>query len=873
MAPLAAIVATRERRLGQVVRLLDVAVAATTLLAVAPLLLLLAAAVKLCSRGPALFAQQRVGRGGAPFRLWKLRTMVVDAERIGPRVTGRDDPRITRVGRFLRKTKLDELPQLWNVLVGDMSLVGPRPEVAEMVAQAQAAYAALLRVRPGLISEATLAFRREEELLPQEGRAAFYVREILPKKVALDLAWLEQRTFVGDLELLARAFLLLTRLRRDERPLSLPGGHALRLAVKMALDGALAGAAFVVATLLRFDGWPDGVERERLVMLALPITLLTALFASVTGCARAIWRCFDTAQFLRLALLHAPLLLAQASWRARLPTELQLLRTPWSVVVLSYLLALLAGAAARRLWSASTARAERRGRPRSALSGRIALIGAGRHAHAIVHELQRSAGGAVELLACFDDDPGKRGSHVAGVRVVGTLAEAPGWLARTRPDHLLIAIAALPEAKLRPLLDAAALCGAAVKIVPSLVERAQAPAGLLRDLSLADLIGRPPVRLDPSDPQIAQAWRGKTILVTGAAGSIGSELVRQLVALSPRRLVLLDKDENGLFELGRELDDLAPALPRALAVLSLCDRRGVARLLRRERPDVVLHAAAHKHVPLMEANVVEAVANNALGTRDFARLAAAARVGSFVLISTDKAVRPTSVMGATKRAAELAVRELNERARVATRFVVVRFGNVLASRGSVIETFLRQLRRGDPLTITHPDVERFFLSIPEAAQLVLVAGSLPRPRGHYVLEMGKPRRIVDLARDLARLAGGPPPRLKFVGLRPGEKLSEELSGSGALESVPERPGLLVDAEPAPATEVVVALDRALRRAVAEGDGEAARRVLERPPIGLRPAHAPQPAPGEATARAVAVAEPIDATGAASAARPVAESLA
>ncbi|HET6162905.1 MAG TPA: polysaccharide biosynthesis protein, partial [Planctomycetota bacterium] len=466
-----------------------------------------------------------------------------------------------------------------------------------------------------------------------------------------------------------------------------------------------------------------------------------------------------------------------------------------------------------------------------------------------------------ELLACFDDDPRKRGRHVGGVPVVGALADVPDWLARTRPDHLLIAISALPEESLRPLVDAARRHGARVQIVPSLLERARAPAPLgrdlassLRDVSIEDLMGRPPVRLDPRDDSIAGEYRGRTILLTGAAGSIGSELARQLALLSPRRLVLLDKDENGLFELGRELDECAPEVARELAVLDLRDRKALARLLRRVRPEVVLHAAAHKHVPLMEQNVLEAVANNALGTRDLVRLATAARVRSFVLISTDKAVRPSSVMGATKRVAELVVRDAGRRsARHGARCSVVRFGNVLASRGSVVETFLRQIARGEPLTITHPDVERWFLSIPEASQLVLVAGSLPEPRGLYVLDMGRPRRVVDLAQDLARLAGREaPPRLRFVGLRAGEKLREELSISGRLEPVPGRAGVLVDEEPAPPHAEVAALLESLRRARRRGDAAAARRALAHPRVGLASAAAPartNRAPSDATVEA------------------------
>jgi len=819
----------RIRRIERSMRAVDVVASSLALVLLAPLLALLALLVKATSRGPALFRQERVGRDGRLFGLWKLRTMVADASRLGPCLTGRDDPRVTRLGRVLRRLKLDELPQLWNVLRGEMSLVGPRPEVASMVRNAPTEFGVLLRVRPGLVSEASLRFRNEEELLPAEGREAFYLERVLPAKIALDLKWLERRTLLADLELLARTALALLRLRRSEAPLSIGLGAGGRHAAKLAADGALSGVAWWLATLLRFDGLPGGVDLQRLRLFTLPIMLLATTVFSTAGAAKSAWRYFSAAEFWRLARLGLPLALLLTVLRATMPDPLVLLRAPYSVIALTYLLALFLRAGMRWTWTALVERAERRARPRPELSGRVAICGAGRTAHAVLAELKRTAGRDAEVIACFDDAPLLRGARVAGVPVVGGLEEVPEFLGRARPDLLLIAIRELPEARLRPLVDAAHVAGTRVKIVPSLFEDVRETSPRLRDLSIEDLMGRPPVRLDPEDPATAATYRGKTVLVTGAAGSIGSELVRRLLKLAPARLVLIDKDENGLFELDRELSERSDAPPRELIVLHLGagagDRRAVARLLRRTRPDVVLHAAAHKHVPLMEGNVVEAVRNNALVTRDLARLAAAARVGTFVLISTDKAVRPSSVMGATKRAAELFVRALG--ARGGTAFSVVRFGNVLASRGSVVETFLRQLRRGAPLTVTHPEMERYFLTIPEAAELVIVAGALPSPRGCYVLDMGRPRRIVDLARDLARLAGAASPEIRFTATRPGEKLREELSVTGTLEPVPGRPGLLLDHEPPPPSREVARLLRQLRDAVRTGDESRARRALFR----------------------------------------------
>jgi FlaA1/EpsC-like NDP-sugar epimerase len=628
---------------------------------------------------------------------------------------------------------------------------------------------------------------------------------------------------------------VLLRLRESTTPLSIELSVSGRFAAKLAIDGAIAGLAWWVATLLRFDGMPGGVDGLRLEAFTAPIVLLSTIVLWWSNSARRAWRYFTPGELWRLATVGLPLAALLTLLRATMPDSLALLRAPYSVIALTYLLTLFARASVRWSWAKLVERAERRARPRPELAGRVVVCGAGRTAHAVLAELHRTVGPDAEVLGCFDDAPAVRGADVLGAPVLGRLDELPEYLQRTRPDLLLIAIRALPETRLRPIVDAAHVSGARVKIVPSLFEDMREAAPALRDLSIADLMGRPPVRLDPEDAATAAAYRGRRVLVTGAAGSIGSELVRRLLKLAPAKLILLDKDENGLFELDRELGERNAAPPRELCVKDLRDRGAIARLLRHERPDVVLHAAAHKHVPLMERNVLEAVANNALASHELARLAAAAGVKSFVLISTDKAVRPSSVMGATKRAAELFVRDLAAR-RSRTVFSVVRFGNVLASRGSVIETFLRQIRRGAPITVTHAEMERYFLSIPEAAELVLVAGALPAPRGCYVLDMGRPRRIVELARDVARLAGASaPPTIEFVGLRPGEKLREELSITGALVPVPERPGILLDAEPRATRREVARLRAALRAAVSDGRAVAARRALARPPVGLRSA--------------------------------------
>jgi len=386
-----------------------------------------------------------------------------------------------------------------------------------------------------------------------------------------------------------------------------------------------------------------------------------------------------------------------------------------------------------------------------------------------------------------------------------------------------------------------------------------------RDVAIADLLAREPVRLDGES--IGRLVRGRAVLVTGAAGSIGSEICRQVLAFAPDALILLDHSENGLFFLEKELRESARGVEVVAAVASITDPTRLRSVFGRHRPAVVFHAAAHKHVPMMEANPGEAVKNNVLGTGNLADEAVRAGVETFVLISTDKAVNPTSVMGACKRLGELYCRSLSGRS--ATKLVAVRFGNVLGSNGSVVPIFQEQIRNGEPVTVTHPEMTRYFMTIPEAAQLVLQAGALARGGEIFMLDMGEPIRIVDLARSMVRLSGldlGRGAEIVFTGLRPGEKLHEELYGQGEDHHPTAHPKVFAVRQRSDADRPARADLDALARA-AEGTPDEVRRALAalvpeyRPQAGVAAAAAAAPAsaaavPTTATASGRLVAPPL-----------------
>jgi FlaA1/EpsC-like NDP-sugar epimerase len=410
---------------------------------------------------------------------------------------------------------------------------------------------------------------------------------------------------------------------------------------------------------------------------------------------------------------------------------------------------------------------------------RVLIVGAGDAGAMIIKELLRHRTLNSQPVAVIDDDPMKYGKTINGVPVVGNRNEIYSTVKNKRIDEIIIAIPSASKKEISDIVKECNLTDCKMKILPGMFELINGNVNIaeIRNVELEDLLGRDEVKIDALN--IQEFLTDKTVLVTGGAGSIGSELIRQIIKYDPRQIVILDIHENGLFALEHELNSLVAKYQYRcrieIKVASIRDLKRMKKIFEFYRPSVVFHAAAHKHVPLMESNPMEAVKNNVYGTLNLVELADKYHVNKFVLISTDKAVNPTNVMGATKRIAEMIIQNFNNKSN--TEYVAVRFGNVLGSNGSVIPHFMKQIENGGPVTVTHPEITRFFMTIPEAAQLVMQAGAIAQGGEIFILDMGDPVKILDLAENLIKLSGYTPYEeidIEFTGLRPGEKLYEEL---------------------------------------------------------------------------------------------------
>jgi len=551
----------------------------------------------------------------------------------------------------------------------------------------------------------------------------------------------------------------------------MPFRRAPRFLVLTVGYAGIVNLAYLAALVLRFEGQVPARFWNGYLEVAPAFTLLSLLGFFLAGLYHGLWRYASTVTlfqvFKGVTLSAASLVVLMFLLPER--------KFPSSLIVMVWLVELVTIGGVRFAWRLM------RERVLGSITGHAVptlVIGADHTGVDLVQEMRRRRPGEESLmpLGFLDDDQRLTGHLIEGLKVFGTVADLPTVL---RDRHVEMVICSDPRIPGRVLREIARVCTEAnvrIKTLPGLADLQQGSRPSLaqiRDIRIEDLLGREPVHLDLEE--LGQFLNGKRVLVTGAGGSIGSELARQIAEFGPAELTLLDHAENGLYFINNEIVSQRPGFPVNAIVCDIRDGRGLEAVFARLKPDVVFHAAAHKHVPLLEASPREAVLNNVVGTRNLVDSSDRHGVSKFVLISTDKAVNPSSVMGASKRVCEMLLQSASQRS--ATRFCAVRFGNVLGSDGSVIPLFQRQLQRGGPLTVTHPEARRYFMTIPEAVRLVLQAGAMGRGGELFLLDMGEQVRIQDLARQLVRLAGlreGEDIDIVFTGLRPGEKLFEEL---------------------------------------------------------------------------------------------------
>jgi FlaA1/EpsC-like NDP-sugar epimerase len=569
--------------------------------------------------------------------------------------------------------------------------------------------------------------------------------------------------------------------------------------LQLLIDAGIVALSWFLAFQLRFDqGLPpyyDTLLRRTIVIVVLIKVTVFLLF----GFHRRWWRYVSVHDMWSAArgVIVASLV---ADVTVYLVSPVHNVRLPRSIAVMDLLLtlALIAGA---RLLARTVIE-----RPRGGVVARgreVIVVGAGDAGRTVVAEMQRSRMLRYTPIGFVDDDPTKRNMRILGVRVLGTTAELPRLVREYTPDEVLIAIPSASGETRRRVVEAAQASRVPVKTLPGLYELIAGDVAVaqIRPVQVEDVLGREQVEVDMRE--VGSYLEGHTVLVTGAGGSIGSELCRQIARMGPARLVLVDNAETALFDIERELvgeRDFTAAIPKLVDVKN---RKALRReVFEKYKPTIVFHAAAYKHVPLMETHPLESVRNNVVATRIVAELAAESEVERFVLISTDKAVNPKTVMGQSKALCEWIIESLGHRRDIKTRFVAVRFGNVLNSSGSVIPTFRKQIEKGGPVTVTAPEMTRYFMTIPEAVSLVVQAGAIGGRGQVFVLDMGEPVRILDLACNMIRLSGKEPRLpsdsdggtnaipIKFIGSRPGEKLHEELWGENEAVGATEHPKIL-----------------------------------------------------------------------------------
>lgn len=547
-------------------------------------------------------------------------------------------------------------------------------------------------------------------------------------------------------------------------------GTRARMLLLLAIDILLVNAALIFALLLRFEGMHIPPEYIDALYYMGPISAaVTIIMLNFFKLYNRVWEYASIIEM--MAIFEAVLLSLAIVSILSLYTPLPNL--PRSVLLITWGLVFIFICSSRVYW-----RVLRDELPHFKTADpavrRCLIIGAGDAGAIAAREIQQNSQLALKVAGFIDDDPAKQNRILYGIRVLGSREDIPRLVKRHNAEEIIIAMPSASGQTIREIARIARKTPARLRILPGIYDSTRGLMASLRDIRMEDLLGREAVKIDLNE--IAGYLKEKTVMITGAGGSIGSEMCRQIINYEPSRLIIVDNCENNLFDIQQELLNTDLVITQLCTVLlDVKNRSKLQAVFKKYHPQVVFHAAAYKHVPMMEVHPDEALANNVFGTKNVAQMADEYGCETFIFISTDKAVNPSSVMGATKRIAELVIKDLNRSSK--TRFASVRFGNVLGSRGSVIPTFIKQIEHGGPVTVTHPDMTRYFMTIPEAVSLVFQAGALAKGGEIFVLDMGEPVKIADLARDLITLAGYEPDKdikIQYTGVRPGEKLYEEL---------------------------------------------------------------------------------------------------
>jgi len=561
-----------------------------------------------------------------------------------------------------------------------------------------------------------------------------------------------------------------------------PNSKLLSRTSQVLIDGAIFLLAYFTAFLMRFEGIPDGIFIKQLTMLFPYILFARLLSFMIFSVYSIVWRYISIVDVISISKATLPLTILLLLGRLFLPDKLALLRLPISVITLEFLLVLF-GALGARMTRRFAHELLERGKYENDTGHikkkRTILIGAGDAGNIFVKELKQRKDLGIDVVGFIDDNPKKHHSMIQGVKVLGKTNQIPEIAKKFNIEEGIITIANASSKEIRRIVNLCKDTKIKVKVVPGLFEILDGKIKItkIREVNIDDLLGRRVVSFQNHIPKTINHYKNKKILVTGAGGSIGSELCRQIVSLKPKEIILLDKDEYSIYEIHQELTESLSSSDQIKISPIIADLRNIRRfqnIFETHHPEIIFHAAAHKHVPLMERNVSEAISNNILGTKYAAQYADRYGVDMFLYISSDKAVNPTSVMGASKKIGEIIIQEIASKSE--TKYSCVRFGNVLGSRGSIIPLLQKQISQGKPLTITDPKARRYFMSISEAVQLIIQAGTLGQQGEIFVLDMGEPINIQELAEDLIKLSGFTTEEieLKFIGLRPGEKLYEEL---------------------------------------------------------------------------------------------------